>query len=72
MLYGLSGISEGLVKTIGWVDIDFGDVHCRMNIVVDNFPVEPDGILGVEFLRTLGAELSFLKEHFARSRSPGI
>lgn len=58
-LYGLSGINERLVRTMGWANVRFGGLSCRINIVPDSFPIGEDGILGVEFLRSQGAVLSF-------------
>lgn len=67
-LYGLTGISDGLVKTIGWTNVRFRGVTCKMNIVPNEFPIEHDGILGVEFLKDQGAVLSFSDEQIALGR----
>ena len=58
-MYGLPGINEGLVLTQECARIKLGNVYCRLNIVPDEFPIQADGILGVEFLREQEATLSF-------------
>ena len=58
-LYRLAGISEGRVLTNGYIRIKLDGVLCRLNVVSDSFPVEADGILGVEFLKEQKAILSF-------------
>ena len=58
-VYNLAGISEGLVLTQGCVRINIDEEYCRMNIVPDGFPIEADGILGIEFLKEQEATLSF-------------
>ena len=58
-LFRLAGIGKDLINTLGSAIINLGGVNCRLNIVPDDFPIEADGILGVEFLREQGATLSF-------------
>ena len=58
-LYRLAGISEGLVLTDGYIKIKLDGVHCRLNIVSDDFTIKVDGILRVEFLKEQKAILSF-------------
>ena len=58
-VYNLAGISEGLVLTQGCVRINIDEGYCRMNVVPDSFPIEADGILGIEFLKEQEATLSF-------------
>ena len=58
-LFRLAGIDKDLINTLGSATINLGGVNCRLNIVSDDFPIEADGILGVEFLREQGATLSF-------------
>ena len=58
-VYRLAGISEGLVLTQGCVRINLDEGSCRMNVVPDSFPIEADGILGIEFLKEQDATLSF-------------
>ena len=50
-MYNLARISEGLVLTQGCVRINIDEGYCRMNVVPDSFPIETDGILGIEFLK---------------------
>ena len=58
-IYRLTGITEGIVETLGVSIITLENTQCEINIVPDNFPIEWDGILGVEYLKTQGAVLSF-------------
>ncbi|CAB0041212.1 unnamed protein product [Trichogramma brassicae] len=58
-IFSLSGISDGVVKTLRRVAISIGDTPCIMDLVPENFPIKWDGILGVEFLRAQRATLSF-------------
>ena len=58
-VYRLAGISEGLFLTQGCVRINLDEGYCRMNVVPDTFPIEADGILGIEFLKEQDATLSF-------------
>ena len=59
IVYRLAGISEGLVLTQGCVRINLDEGYCRMNVVPNTFPIEADGILGIEFLKEQDATLSF-------------
>ena len=58
-LYQLTGISEGVIHTLGNVNVNLSDFNCKMEVVPDDFPIKYDGILGCEFLRTQNGILSF-------------
>uniref|UniRef100_A0ABD2X6W4 Peptidase A2 domain-containing protein n=1 Tax=Trichogramma kaykai TaxID=54128 RepID=A0ABD2X6W4_9HYME len=59
VIYHLSGINNEAVATFGRVTLKFFDKPCPLDVVQDDFPIEYDGILGMEFLRTQRAVLSF-------------
>ena len=61
-LYRLAGITEGLTETFGYVNLKINGIHCRLNVVSNDFPIEADGILGTEFLKEQDAVLSFKEE----------
>ncbi|CAB0039001.1 unnamed protein product [Trichogramma brassicae] len=54
-----NGINDESVATFGRVVLRFFNRPCPLDIVRDNFPIEYDGILGMEFLTTQKAILSF-------------
>ncbi|XP_023319373.1 uncharacterized protein LOC111694666 [Trichogramma pretiosum] len=58
-IFHLSGINDESVATFGRVILRFFNRPCPLDIGRDNFPIEYDGILGMEFLRTQKAILSF-------------
>uniref|UniRef100_A0ABD2W9T1 SWIM-type domain-containing protein n=1 Tax=Trichogramma kaykai TaxID=54128 RepID=A0ABD2W9T1_9HYME len=55
----MSGINNETVATFSRVTLKFFDKPCPLDVVRDDFPIEDDGIVGMEFLRTQKAVLSF-------------
>lgn len=60
--YALTGMGNGVVITRGCADISLGTLPCRVHLVPIDFPIECDGILRVDFLRSNSAILSFPDE----------
>ena len=56
--FGLTGISDGLVQTLGTIHLKLLNINCEMNVVPDDFPIPWEGILGVQFLRQQNASFS--------------
>ncbi|KAL7292582.1 hypothetical protein TKK_0013715 [Trichogramma kaykai] len=55
----MSGINSEAVATFGRVTLKFFDKPCPLDILRDDFPIEYDGILGMEFLRTQKAHETY-------------
>jgi len=47
----LSGITNGRIKTLGSIEVNFMGYPVTFHIVPDNFPIAQEGILGFDFLR---------------------
>ena len=46
----LSGISKEMVSTLGEVNLSILDYDTTFQAVPDDFPLESDGLIGVEFI----------------------
>lgn len=57
--YSLVGIGNGMVKTLGEVILEFDGRKTEFQLVPNEFPVENDGIIGVNFLESEQAQLIF-------------
>ena len=58
-IYGLSGIGDELIQTLGAITINFDNFKCRMHVVNDTFPIPWEGIFGIQFLKQHKTTLSF-------------
>lgn len=64
-LYGLTGIGADIVQTVGWTEIKL----CHLNVVPDTYPIEWDGILSMEYLKSQNAILSIEDEYLLTRES---
>ena len=69
-IYYLTGIGKGMQKTHGFVILKIFDTEVEFHLVHDKFSVSSCGILGMNFLRTNFATMSFSDERITLKLKP--
>ena len=58
-IYNLIGIGQGMTQTIGEIEFTIKDKTVKFQLVPESFQVIQEGILGLEFLKSQSATISF-------------
>lgn len=58
-IINVCGITGDHIRTKGSLAVHLFGKEVRFYVVASNFPIEQDGILGSEFLKSVGADVSY-------------
>lgn len=61
-ILNLTGINPYVVKTLGYLRINFLNYSTIFHVVPNNFPIDEDGILGMTFLKTAEAKANWKED----------
>lgn len=66
----LSGITKGRTRTLGVTNMRISGTNAMFHVVPNDFPIQQDGILGTEFLKTQKATIDYPRASLVINGTP--